>query len=134
MYCLGRRVTQVARHLADLVRSSLRRLEPESVPKANGATGEMIGAGRGTRTPDTRFRRPMLYPLSYTRSNTSEDTLIERRMSSGVVVSHESPLEDDDLQTTLNLNPHFFLRTAGMRGIMRSRRVIPLKGADIACR
>jgi hypothetical protein len=24
-----------------------------------------LGAPRGIRTPDTRFRRPMLYPLSY---------------------------------------------------------------------
>lgn len=36
--------------------------------------GVQIGTGGGTRTPDTQFRKLVLYPLSYARS-TSHGTI-----------------------------------------------------------
>lgn len=41
---------------------------------ATTGIGVQIGTGGGTRTPDTQFRKLVLYPLSYARS-TSHGTI-----------------------------------------------------------
>jgi hypothetical protein len=67
-------VTRAASRSADVANDPLTSLHLSRTSRCRESITSLgsksIGAAGGIRTPDPRFRRPMLYPLSYSRSAT----------------------------------------------------------------
>ena len=75
------------------------------------AAGWMGGAPGGSRTPDTRFRKPLLYPLSYRGTITSflREILLQLAAAPGVAQPAQSLAFDlaNALSCQAELLPHF---------------------------
>ena len=74
------------------------------------AAGWMEGAPGGSRTPGTRFRKPLLYPLSYRGTITSlSEILLQLAAAPGMAQAAQSLALDltNALSRQAELLPHF---------------------------